>query len=305
MANTDKPFDNACTIAAALVLGKSCCAESESPSLDAQLLLMHVLGCDRARLMGWPEQVLTPDQNKRYRQLLEQRAEGHPVAHLTGIREFWSLPLEVNSSTLIPRPETECLVEAALDRVYSVLKQKPGVEILELGTGTGAISLALASELPDSTILATDKLDEAVALAVRNRNCLGLDRVEIVQSDWFKSIPKNRTFDVIVSNPPYIDATDPHLEQGDVRFEPATALVSGENGLADIEHIIREGVHYLNQGGWALLEHGHLQGEPVRELFRKFGYQHIHTSRDYANLDRITLAQFNLPQSTRIVTKGA
>jgi len=296
MVNTDNSLDNPNTIAAALALGKAHCAQSESPSLDAQLLLMHVLGCDRTRLMGWPEQVLTPDQDKQYRQLLKQRAAGHPVAHLTGTREFWSLPLEVNASTLIPRPETECLVEATLERACSVLENKPEVEILELGTGTGAISLALASELPDSIILATDKLDEAVALAIRNRDRLGLERIEIIQSDWFKSIPKNRTFNVIVSNPPYIDASDPHLEQGDVRFEPHTALVSGENGLADIGHIICEGVHYLNREGWMLLEHGHLQGEPVRELFRKFGYQHIHTLQDYANLDRITLAQFNLPQ---------
>ncbi len=203
--------------------------DSDSARLDTEILLGHILGRSRTWLYTWPEYELADSEQRQFDELLERRKNGEPVAHLTGEREFWSLPLKVNASTLIPRPETELLVETAL-----ALCPQEKLRALDLGTGTGAIALALASEKPGWRIVAAEKSSDALALAEENRRSLGLDNVQIVQSDWFTNIPPQK-FDLIVSNPPYIDAADPHLRKGDVCFEPRSALV------AEREAAIRSG----------------------------------------------------------------
>lgn len=261
-------------------------AAGESPRRDAEILLGHVTGKARTYILAFDETELTASQMATLAELLARRANGEPVAHLVGTREFWSLPLFVSPVTLIPRPDTECLVEQALAR----LPQSP-CHILDLGTGTGAVALALASERPDCQLTAVDFIADAVALAQRNADNLGIRNIRILQSDWFSALEGQR-FAVIVSNPPYIDEQDEHLAQGDVRFEPKTALVAAENGLADLAHIIRLGRQHLLPGGYMLLEHGWKQGEAVRELFRAAGYQYAETCRDYGDNDRLTLAQW-------------
>ncbi|HCB1501611.1 TPA: peptide chain release factor N(5)-glutamine methyltransferase [Klebsiella michiganensis] len=258
-------------------------SQSESPRRDAEILLGHVTGKARTYILAFDETTLTEQQLAELETLLSRRTQGEPVAHLVGQREFWSLPLFVSPATLIPRPDTECLVEQALERL-------PGVpcRILDLGTGTGAIALALASERPDCLLTAVDFMPDAVALAERNVAHLAIDNVTVRQSNWFSALA-GQQFDMIVSNPPYIDETDPHLKQGDVRFEPKTALVAADSGLADLAHIIREGSRFLVPGGVMLLEHGWTQGEAVRELFREAGYHDVSTCRDYGDNERLTL----------------
>lgn len=207
---------------------------SDSARLDAELLLCHVLARPRSYLFTWPERTLTDAQLEAFETLLARRERGEPVAHLTGRREFWKLELEVSADTLIPRPDTETLVEAALE----LLPEEPR-RVADLGTGTGAIALALASERPAWQLVATEKVAAAAALARRNRDRLGLANVEILQGSWCEPLAGH--FDMIVSNPPYIDPQDPHLTQGDVRFEPRSALVAEDAGLADIRLIAEQG----------------------------------------------------------------
>lgn len=258
--------------------------ESESPRRDAEILLGHITGKTRTFIMAFDETVLTSAERAPLDTLLARRERGEPIAHLVGMREFWSLPLAVSPVTLIPRPDTECLVEQALAR----LPEEP-CEILDLGTGTGAIALAIASERPDCRVTAVDFIADAVALAQQNAQTLGIDNVTILQSDWFSALA-GRQFAMIVSNPPYIDEQDPHLAQGDVRFEPKTALVAADEGLADLAHIIHEGRQALLSGGIMLLEHGWTQGDAVRQLFTDAGYLQAQTCKDYGNNDRLTLA---------------
>lgn len=258
--------------------------ESESPRRDAEILLGHITGKTRTFIMAFDETVLTSAERAPLDTLLARRERGEPIAHLVGMREFWSLPLAVSPVTLIPRPDTECLVEQALAR----LPEEP-CEILDLGTGTGAIALAIASERPDCRVTAVDFIADAVALAQQNAQTLGIDNVTILQSDWFSALA-GRQFAMIVSNPPYIDEQDPHLSQGDVRFEPKTALVAADEGLADLAHIILEGRQALLSGGIMLLEHGWTQGDAVRQLFTDAGYLQAQTCKDYGNNDRLTLA---------------
>jgi len=258
---------------------------SESPRRDAEILLEHVTGKARTYLLAFGETQLTPEQEAQLAALLARRKTGEPVAHLTGEREFWSLPLYVSAATLIPRPDTECLVEQALAR----LPDGP-CRILDLGTGTGAIALALASERPDCQVTAVDVMPDAVALAQRNLARLGFSNVQINQSSWFSALAQH-AFEMIVSNPPYIDEHDPHLSQGDVRFEPLTALVAANDGLADIEHIITTAREHLVPGGWLLLEHGWTQGAAVRALFSAAGYASVETCRDYGGNERLTLGK--------------
>ena len=260
-------------------------SSSESPRRDAEILLEHVTGKARTYLLAFGETLLTPEQEAQLAVLLARRKTGEPVAHLTGEREFWSLPLYVSAATLIPRPDTECLVEQALAR----LPDGP-CRILDLGTGTGAIALALASERPDCQVTAVDVMPDAVALAQRNLARLGFSNVQINQSSWFSALAQH-AFEMIVSNPPYIDEHDPHLSQGDVRFEPLTALVAANDGLADIEHIITTAREYLVPGGWLLLEHGWTQGAAVRALFSAAGYASVETCRDYGGNERLTLGK--------------
>ncbi|CZX72895.1 MULTISPECIES: peptide chain release factor N(5)-glutamine methyltransferase [Enterobacter] len=259
---------------------------SESPKRDAEILLEFVTGKARTYLLAFGETQLSAEQEAQLATLLARRKTGEPVAHLVGEREFWSLPLYVSPATLIPRPDTECLVEQALSRLPA-----QACRILDLGTGTGAIALALASERPDCEVTAVDVMPDAVALAQRNVARLGFPNVTVLQSSWFSALD-NRTFGMIVSNPPYIDEHDPHLTQGDVRFEPLTALVSANEGLADIVHIVTTSRQHLLPGGWLLVEHGWTQGDAVRDVFIAAGYRAVETCRDYGGNDRLTLGQW-------------
>lgn len=260
-------------------------AGGESPRRDAEILLEHVTGKARTFLLAFGETELTADQQAQLEVLLARRKTGEPVAHLVGEREFWSLPLYVSAATLIPRPDTECLVEQALARLPAA-----PARILDLGTGTGAIALALASERPDCQVTAVDVMPDAVALAQRNLERLGLKNVTVQQSSWFAALA-DQQFETIVSNPPYIDECDPHLGEGDVRFEPRSALVAADQGLADLSHIIIQSRQHLVSGGWLLLEHGWTQGEAVRALFQQAGYQQVETCRDYGGNERLTLGK--------------
>lgn len=263
-------------------------AGGESPRADADVLLCHLLDCRRSYLMTWPERELDAAQQATLQGWLVRRLNGEPIAHLVGEREFWSLPLKVSPATLIPRPDTEVLVEQALTRI----PQGP-CAVLDLGTGTGAIALALKSERPEIDVWAVDRMADAAALARENSLALGLP-IEVRDGSWFEPLgepDRDNTprFAVIVSNPPYIDGADPHLEQGDVRFEPRSALVADDAGLADIRHIVAHAPAYLLTDGWLLLEHGWDQGEAVRQLLRDGGYREVATVRDYGDNDRVTL----------------
>ncbi|WP_312384300.1 peptide chain release factor N(5)-glutamine methyltransferase [Atlantibacter subterraneus] len=259
--------------------------ESESPRRDAEILLGLVTGKARTFILAFGETQLSEAQLSELDALLARRAAGEPVAYLTGVREFWSLPLMVSPATLIPRPDTECVVEQALAR----LPAEP-CRILDLGTGTGAIALALASERPDCRVVAVDKVPDAVDLAQRNAARLNITNIDIRQSDWFSAVQGDR-FQLIVSNPPYIDSEDEHLRQGDVRFEPLSALVAPDAGLADIDYLIREARAFLEPGGWLVLEHGWQQGEAVRALFHQAGFLAVETGLDYGGNERLTMGQ--------------
>ncbi|WP_105665970.1 peptide chain release factor N(5)-glutamine methyltransferase [Cronobacter dublinensis] len=264
--------------------------DSESPRRDAEILLGFVTGRTRTFILAFGETSLADDELTRLDALLARRVQGEPVAYLTGQREFWSLPLEVSAATLIPRPDTECLVEQAL----ACLPAAP-CHILDLGTGTGAIALALACERPDCQVTALEVIPEAVALARRNAQRLGIDNVTVLQSHWFSALTDAR-FSLIVSNPPYIDGDDPHLTQGDVRFEPKSALVAPDAGLADLDAIITGARRFLENDGWLLVEHGWRQGGAVRELFTRAGYHGVETCRDYGGNERLTLGQYRNTQ---------
>ena len=270
----------------ALLTEASSRIESDSPRLDAELLLSHITGLSRTSFRAWPEREVTNAHAEAFEALVQERVAGRPVAHLLGHQEFWSLPLKVSASTLIPRPDTECLVEVAL-----ALPLPPQASVLDLGTGTGAIALALASEHVGWRISACDAVPEAVALARENAVALGLN-LSVVQSSWFSGLEPER-FDLIVSNPPYIPDSDRHLEEGDVRFEPASALVSGSDGLDDLRLIISQAPDWLVEGGWLLVEHGFDQAEAVAQLFHTRGFKAVETRQDYGNRDRMTLGQWS------------
>jgi len=260
--------------------------ESESPRRDAEILLGFVTGKARTFILAFGETELTAEQLQRLDGLMARRVKGEPIAHLVGEREFWSLPLRVSPVTLIPRPDTECLVEQALAR----MPETP-CSVLDLGTGTGAIALAIASERPDCCVTALDLIPDAVELARDNASRLGIPNVEVLQSDWFSALNTQR-FSVIVSNPPYIDAQDPHLSQGDVRFEPRSALVAENHGLADLRTLVETARNFLEPGGWVLLEHGWQQAAQVRELFNDAGYTEIQSCQDYGGNDRLTVGRY-------------
>ena len=259
--------------------------QTDTARLDVECLLCHSLACDSTYLRTWPEKILSSDQYDHFQALLTRRLQGEPIAHICGTRAFWTLDLLVTPDTLIPRPDTEVLVETILN-----LDLPNQANILDLGTGTGAIALALASERANWKVSATDFRAEVVSLAQRNADKHQINNVEIFQSDWFCDIPDIR-FDLIVSNPPYIDPDDKHLVEGDVRFEPLSALIANNKGLADIEHIIQEAKHYLKKDAWLVLEHGYDQAESVQSLFKLAGYHAIKTIKDYGQQDRMTMAR--------------
>jgi len=273
------------TIARALTSAQDRLRSSDSSRRDAEVLLSWVLNQDRAYLYTWPERDLSAEQEQRFITLTERRALGEPVAYLTGYRDFWNLTLQVNASTLIPRPETELLVQLALQRLPESV-----CRIIDLGTGTGAIALALASERPRWQITAVDHQPDAVMLAQQNAKRLQLSRVEVKQSNWFEKI-SGEPFDLVISNPPYIDEADAHLQQGDVRFEPRSALVAGEQGLADIRQICVEARSRLKSGAWLMLEHGFQQGDAARNIFLKNGYETVETALDLNGHERVTLGR--------------
>lgn len=261
--------------------------DSPTPRLDAELLLAHALGKSRSYLHTWPERELEAEQLERYQAVLARRQAGEPVAYILGQQGFWSLELEVASHTLIPRPDTELLVETVL----ALLPATPAA-LLDLGTGTGAIALALASERPAWRLTGVDRVVEAVALAERNRVRLKLNNVSFVASHWFSALDGQR-YQLIVSNPPYIAADDRHLAEGDVRFEPSSALVAGADGLDDIRLIIQQAPDYLEAGGWLLLEHGFDQAAAVRKLLSARGFSAVESRRDLGGHERISLGRFD------------
>lgn len=263
---------------------------SDSPRLDAELLLMHILQVNRAWLFTWPEKELSQDQIAQLTALLERRAQGEPVAYLTGVREFWSLPLKVAPSTLIPRPDTETLIEWVLNLVLP-----EQTRAVDLGTGTGAIALALASEYSQWQVSAVEFNPEAVLLARDNAETLDLN-IQVEQGSWFE--PLAGSFDLIVSNPPYIDPQDHHLDQGDVRFEPRSALVAERKGLSDLEHIIENAPEYLSNNGWLLLEHGYDQAEAVCDCLRQRGFVDVENRCDLGGQPRISAGRWLSADST-------
>ena len=263
---------------------------SDSPRLDIEILLGHILQKNRTYLFTWPEKELTAEQTQIFNEFFARRLTGEPVAHIIGQREFWSLPLMVNNSTLIPRPDTELLVEAALG-LFADDESNQSRRLLDLGTGTGAIVLALAHEKKSWQCVGVDKELAAVELAEKNRVQLKLDNVKIHQSDWFSALVSDALFDIIVSNPPYIDPADEHLSEGDVRFEPLSALIADNHGLADLEYIIAHAPQYLRVHGWLLVEHGYDQGESVHQLFVSNQFDDVNTFRDFGGNERVTLGR--------------
>lgn len=260
---------------------------SDSPRLDAELLLCAVLGKERSFLYTWPERELSDTEAKRFAELLARRVGGEPVAHILGERGFWSLQLKVTADTLIPRPETELLVEAALARL-----PEAGGRVLDLGTGSGAIALAIASECPACEVVAVERSEAALQVAQENARTHRLANVSFRHGSWYGPLDNER-FALIVGNPPYICADDPHLTQGDVRFEPITALASGSDGLDDIREIVNGAWAHLEPEGWLMLEHGYDQGAAVCELLRKAGFVQVDDLTDLQGHGRVALGQFS------------
>ena len=262
---------------------------SDSPALDAELLLAHCLNKSQTYLHTWPEKIITADQQKCFLKLIEKRLTDYPVAYLLGIKHFWTLELIVTPDVLIPRPETELLVEIALDKIQGITKPK----ILDLGTGSGAIALALASELSDAEIMACDISEKALKIAKLNADKNKLSgKVTFIESNWLSDITDNN-FDLIVSNPPYIDPLDPHL-LGSIRYEPQQALVADCKGLNDIKSIISESKNNLKKGGFLIVEHGYNQNNQVLQYFNKCHFNNEYNQRDLNHHPRISIAQLPL-----------
>ncbi len=260
---------------------------SDSARRDAEVLLCHVLNQSLTYLRTWPERELDSDQQKSFDALIHKRQQGEPVAYLTGEREFWSMPFLVTSDTLIPRPETELLVEQAL----RLLPANEPQQVLDLGTGSGVIALALAKERPSWQLTATDASFAALRIAEKNARRLKIDNVQFEYGSWYAPLGERR-YNAIISNPPYVADRDPHLAQGDVRFEPSSALASGDDGLDDIRQIVAGAAAHLVADGWLLLEHGYDQGDAVAALLRQHGFSAVETLKDLAGQPRVTLGQY-------------
>ncbi|GMQ87465.1 MAG: peptide chain release factor N(5)-glutamine methyltransferase [Gammaproteobacteria bacterium] len=259
---------------------------SDQARLEAEVLLAHVLNKPRTYLHAWPESELSEEQALRFGNFVEQRAAGRPVAYLTGHREFWSLDLEVTVDTLIPRPETELLVEQAL----ALLPAHKNLQVTDLGTGSGAIAIALAQERKPWTLCALDRSLSCTRVAQRNAGRLGIHNISFVNASWCDALA-DASCHAIVCNPPYVADQDPHLQQGDVRFEPISALASGTDGLDDIRKLVAGAARVLKTGGWILLEHGFNQSETIRNLLNTNKFINIETLRDLAGLERVSYAQ--------------
>jgi release factor glutamine methyltransferase len=271
------------TIEQALTIARQSLATEEAV-IDSNVLLCQVLGCNQTYLLTWPDKLLTEQQQSQFETMIEQRKAGTPVAYITGQRGFWSLELNVNEATLIPRPDTELLVELALSKL------QPTDRVVDLGTGSGAIALAIASELPEASVTACDFSIEALAVAKQNAALNNIDNVKFVHNDWLTGFASH-SIDVIVSNPPYIESNDPHLQRGDLRFEPLTALASGEDGLDDIRTIVKQAADCLKKEGWLLIEHGYHQSQQVQALFLQHGFVNVTAYKDFGGNDRVVMGQ--------------
>jgi len=257
----------------------------ESPSVDAKVILANILEKPQTFLFTWPEKTLDALEVTHFENAIARRKKGEPVAYIVGKRDFWTLSLFTSPDTLIPRPDTEVLVEQVLN--WAVESKREPLAICDLGTGTGAIALALASELLQASVVGVDFQTGAVELATRNAEANGVTNAQFLKSDWFSALT-GQSFDVIVSNPPYIEEASPYLNEGDVRFEPKTALTSGVDGLHDIRHIISTSPMFLNKGGLLAFEHGFNQGRAVRDLLLAAGFSSVRTVKDYGENDRVT-----------------
>ncbi len=265
----------------------------EAAAFEAQLLLQYVLGVNRAWLIAHENDTLQPNLHKTFEALLNRRLAGEPIAYILGGREFYGLDLLVTPDTLIPRPDTETLVEAALAKISNSANQT----ILDLGTGTGAIALAVAKHRPKVNVVAVDASVAALDVAKKNVATLAIANVRLMLSDWFDALAGER-FDLILSNPPYIEQNDVHLTQGDVRFEPVSALASGADGLDDIRRIVADCLIYLKPQGWLMIEHGYNQADLVVDLMAKVGLVSIETIKDFGGNNRVTIAKNPLIIST-------
>ena len=261
-------------------------ADPESAAFEAQLLLTHLIKQNRAWVIAHGDDALEPSIHEAFEALLQRRLQGEPIAYILGSREFYGLKLLVTPDTLIPRPDTETLVEAALDKIA----QNQQLRVCDLGTGTGAIALALAKNRPQAALVAVDASQPALAVAEQNGKNLNIQNVEFILSNWFENLA-NQRFDVIVSNPPYIEENDDHLTQGDLRFEPLSALASGADGLNDIRQIIYDCLVFLKPQAWLMLEHGYNQAEQIANLMADAGLTNIETIKDLGNNDRVTIGK--------------
>ncbi len=257
---------------------------NEEASLEAQIFLQHTLNVNHAWLIAHADDEINVKDHHVFQALLQRRLRGEPIAYILGEREFYGLTLKTTPDTLIPRPDTETLVDAALEKIAATSK----ASMLDLGTGSGAIALAIAKHRPQTQVTAVDFSKGALTVAKENAESLNLSNVSFEQSNWYDAL-QNQTFDLIVSNPPYIEDNDPHLRQGDLRFEPSSALASGSDGLDDIRHIVAHAARHLNPDGWLLLEHGYNQSENVASLLKRAEFKQIQHVKDLAGIHRVTM----------------
>ena len=258
-------------------------SHSDSPLLDAEVLLGFVLNKPRTYLRAWCDNTLTDQQISAFEALIKQRLQGIPIAYLTGTREFWSRDFTVTPDVLIPRPDTELLIELSLD----IIPKNQAVNLIDLGTGSGIIAVTLAAERPNAQVIAVDASLAALAVARLNARQHQLTNIEFYQSDWFANVPK-LLFDLVISNPPYIDFDDEHLQQGDVRFEPKTALIAEDQGLSDIQIIADKARGYLKPAGHLLIEHGYNQAPQVQAIFNALAYDKVQSYLDLSGQPRVT-----------------
>ena len=281
---------NRSTVGELLELPECLSKVSSSPSLDLQLLLGHVLGCQRATLLAHPERSLDEEQLKNFSALLLRRLRGEPIGYILGTKDFWDFELKVDQRVLIPRPETELLVEKALSCLRD--RENQGLQLLDLGTGSGAIAIALARHSSRWQVIATDQSEAGLTLAAENARRLQVDNVEFIHGSWFERLG-GQSFDLIVSNPPYVATDDPHLQEDGLPFEPPGALIAADKGLASLKKIVEQARYHLQSSAWLLLEHGFAQSAAVAEMMADNGYLDITSWQDLAGLDRVTAARFN------------
>ncbi|WP_290622297.1 peptide chain release factor N(5)-glutamine methyltransferase [Kangiella sp.] len=272
------------SVAQALAWARQQLEAIDDATIDAEILLAHAIDKNRTWLKTWPEHILSEKQLSHYQYLISRRSKGEPTAYLIGEKEFWSLTFKVTQDTLIPRPETEVLVEQALQRI----PENSDFKVADLGTGSGAIALAIASERPQTTVWALDMSEPALKVAQANAEHNKIKNVAFEQGSWLSNWQHGQ-LDMIVSNPPYVAPNDPHL--ADLVYEPVTALVAEDKGLSDIHQITQQATEHLKPGGYLLFEHGYDQGEAVREILHKVGFTQIETVKDYAGQDRVSLGK--------------